>query len=1101
MENDRRRSGPHTAEVEELFARAMERPPGERAAFVESAASGNDALRREVESLLGYHDRGERALESPPLRIADEVDAALRLEGGDEPSHPVSIGPYRIERSLGSGGMGQVYLARRDAGAAPVAVKVLLPGVPGRALAERFERERQALASLRHTGIATLLDSGKTPEGLPYLVMEFVDGESITDFCDRRRLTVRERIGLFRRVCDAVQYAHRNLVLHRDLKPSNILITRDGSPKLLDFGIAKILDAGTSIEEATLTSPSQRVLTPEYASPEQFRGDRVSTQTDVYSLGVLLYVILTGRRPYALGGMTRSEMLRTVCEREPPRPSEAVGLGSGGAVAARTVPGRHESVGEAEWGREALRRLLAGDLDMIVMMALRKEPERRFPSVEALSEDLRRHLVHLPILARKGTLRYRAQKFVKRNRAAAAAALVLLVAAAATLVGVSREARLLRQREASLRARAFVDEILSIPPLDPGTRDEIRAAVARRAGGLLSTLDGQESESLAFARSVAAACEMRFLDDLAVEWRERALEAAGLTTGADPALHLYEAGRSYHRALRFERAEARLAAALDRARSGRSAISESDVLHEIGRVHRSAGDFERARSSLEAGLDALRAGRGARDGEAEVAALLDLAGALEDLGDPERAESLLRDGLGLANGVEGPAGTALRGLVHHRLGSLLWASPRFREAHPHVRRAVADLRSGVSADDPRLATAANDLAFFLRLSERLSYDTASSAVWREAFDLRTRLFGEKSLAVAESYHTLSLSHSGPDAAWAHDKALDFFRDLLPARHPRLVDPLARLGETLTGLEAPELDRAERLLTEALEISRARYGPAHWRSARVEALLGWNLGLQGRSGESVTLITKGLGRLDECLGKDHPWVGSLAHRSIPALKRAGRPELAVPLSERWTAGRWIWPFSTTHRDDDNSMEAAADLDFEDDLAEKTVLVPDWNHEGSRVRLWIYGKPYNNFGGGFRNLEDHLIEVNEGGEKTLRFDVRAAFVVAEAFQWTSFEIPAAWIVRGENVFRIREDHRPDWRETRPWEFNNLLLGIDLDRDDDRSWWIAGNRPCCPELANETMRAEKPLASSSPLLAGHRDRGLRECRGELMMFLEIY
>jgi non-specific serine/threonine protein kinase/serine/threonine-protein kinase len=370
------------------------------------------------------------------------------------------LGPYRLIREIGHGGMGAVYLGVRDDDAFQkrVAIKVLKRGMDTESIVRRFRHERQILASLEHPYIAGLLDGGTTADGRPYFAMEYVEGQSIVDYCDAHRIETRARLDLFRKVCAAVQYAHQNLIIHRDIKPANVLVTQDGTPRLLDFGIAKLLNPELSGHTLAPTAPGLQLMTPEYASPEQVRGDTVTTATDVYSLGVLLYELLAGRLPYRLTSRAPAEIMRIVCESEPIRPSTAVTrieaepaaeaeTGSDAASGATPVskPERLTSVDV-----ERLRRSLVGDLDNIVLKALNKEPSRRYASADQFSEDVRRHLAGLPVIARKDTWTYRTTKFVRRNRAAVVAAAMTLVALVAGIIGTTWQARAAR----AARARA-----------------------------------------------------------------------------------------------------------------------------------------------------------------------------------------------------------------------------------------------------------------------------------------------------------------------------------------------------------------------------------------------------------------------------------------------------------------------------------------------------------------------------------------------------------------------------------------------------------------------------------------------------------------------
>jgi len=409
--------------VKEILHNALDIPRAERAAFLDQACNGNGELRGEVESLLRSHEDAGTFIEEP-------VAAAPKLTppSADTLGIGADIGPYRIVQLIAEGGMGSVYQAVRvdDLYRKVVAIKVIRRGVYGDYGLRRFDTERQILAHLDHPNIAKLLDGGATPDGRPYFVMDFIAGTPIDEYCDTHRLTISERLNFFLTVCSAVHYAHQNLVIHRDIKPQNILVTEEGAVKLLDFGIAKLLDpdsvGATSVRTITLTT--MQAMTPEYASPEQLHGDKVTTASDIYSLGVLLYRLLTGHRPYALESRSIEELWDHIRNRPPRRPSTVI----------RTTDSEitPESVSNARNTRpERLERQLAGDIDNILLMALRKEPERRYASVEQLANDLRRHLQGHPVTARPDTLRYRTSKFIRRHRAGVLAAALFVV----TLLG------------------------------------------------------------------------------------------------------------------------------------------------------------------------------------------------------------------------------------------------------------------------------------------------------------------------------------------------------------------------------------------------------------------------------------------------------------------------------------------------------------------------------------------------------------------------------------------------------------------------------------------------------------------------------------------
>ena len=373
-------------QVREILDGAIALPGSERTAYLEAACLPDASLRSEVESLLRSHEAaGSVFLKNPAIDLknaAAEI-ASTRNRVGRK------IGVYEIAEEIGRGGMGEVYRALRADGQydKQVAIKLVRVGLDTPMLLERFRHERQILASLDHPNIARLHDGGTTEDGIPYLVMELIEGEPVDTYCDAHKLSITHRLQLFRQVCSAVQYAHQRLVIHRDLKPSNVLVTAGGVPKLLDFGIAKLLDPA-AVVETTLERP----MTPEYASPEQIRGDPITTASDVYSLGIVLYQLLAGRSPY---GDTRSphELARAVCETDPGKPSSVVLKPRPVRRGEENQPATPEQISSSREGSPAkLHRRLAGDLDNIVLKALRKEPHRRYASVEQFAEDIRRHL-------------------------------------------------------------------------------------------------------------------------------------------------------------------------------------------------------------------------------------------------------------------------------------------------------------------------------------------------------------------------------------------------------------------------------------------------------------------------------------------------------------------------------------------------------------------------------------------------------------------------------------------------------------------------------------------------------------------------------------
>jgi serine/threonine protein kinase len=499
-------------EIRDLFEAALERPPAEREQFVISTSGEDLELRAEVLQML-------RAEAEPAGPIDDPALAAFRpVTSETQPADSLTsqglegrrIGQYLLQRCIGSGGMGTVYLATRDDDAFQknVAVKVVTPPAGSLDLLRHFQRERQILATLDHPNIARLLDGGTTADGLPYLVMEYIEGQPIDEYCNERRLGIIERLKLFRVVCDAVHYAHQNLVVHRDLKPRNILVSSRGTVKLLDFGIAKLLSPEQENPTTALTRTAISALTPEYASPEQFKGEAITTAADVYSLGVVLYELLTGQRPYRLKSRVLHEIARVICEEDPTQPSAVVNEGA--------AP---ESMNVLADGKpERLRRRLRGDLDNILLMALRKEPRRRYASVQQFDEDLKRHLEGIPVTARKSTFIYRAARFVRRHRMGVAASALFLMALAAAMAATSWfaytaaiERRRAEQRERDTRQLA-VDLLKDVDPVLralPGS-GAARGRVLSNATKILDNLNSPSPRPSIFELPVRSVVDVLF---------------------------------------------------------------------------------------------------------------------------------------------------------------------------------------------------------------------------------------------------------------------------------------------------------------------------------------------------------------------------------------------------------------------------------------------------------------------------------------------------------------------------------------------------------------------------------------------------------------
>jgi len=685
--------------VKRILGDALDLDPAARPAFIAAACGGDERLRGRVEMLAASADGDWELVDAAPAaRLAAFFDAAPRSRIGDR------IGAYEILSELGHGGMGMVYLAGRadDEFQKKVAIKLMRPGSASEDALRRFRSERQIAASLDHPNIARLLDGGTTEAGEPYFVLEYVEGEPLIEWCDHRRLPVDGRLELFREICGAVQHAHQGLVVHRDIKPGNIFVTSAGVPKLLDFGIAKLLQPDGAAVTAAETGTQMRLMTPEYASPEQVRGRRVTTASDVYSLGVVLYELLSGRQPYRVTTGDPEELIRVVCERDPERPSTAVTLASPGAETPVAVRG--ETVA-------GLARRLRGDLDAIVLKALRKEPELRYASADQLSEDIGRHLAGVPVLARRGTAGYRAGKFVRRHRVGLAAAALVVAALAGGVVMTVREARRARAAEARAQRRfddvrqlansflnEFHDSIRNLPGSTPARRLLVQKG--------LTYLDNLSRE---------ATDDASLLRDLADGYHRLADLQGNPGSGAAMLGDMAGAQESLRKcvALReklMRSPQARPQDSLDLARAY-SALANAFTLD--GNANAAVASSRKAAAVFDAALALAPGNRKAIDGLA--AAKITLGSALQIAGSTDEALAAFRDAL--ARHLELCASDAsdvpaCRGVFvcYYKIGNLEITRDRDAEAAAAFREAVR-VADGFHRGEPGNGLYQRDLAF------------------------------------------------------------------------------------------------------------------------------------------------------------------------------------------------------------------------------------------------------------------------------------------------------------------------------------------------------------------------------------------------------
>ena len=830
-------------QIEEIFQAALDCEPAQRSALLDSACGDDQELRVEVEALLHSHDQS-------PSIAASAFDDGMRLleHQAERLREGQRIGPYLVIREIGRGGMGSVFLAARadDAFQKLVAIKIIRRGLDTDDILRRFRGERQILAKLDHPNITRLLDAGSTDDGLPYFVMEYIEGKPIDQYCDEHKLNITERLKLYQAICSAVGYAHQNLVIHRDIKPGNILVTKEGVPRLLDFGIAKLLAAEPETSDTTQTIA--RRLTPEYASPEQLRGDAITTVSDVYSLGVLLYVLLTGRRPYRVPTRTFEELTNAVVSEEPERPSALVMHGEN--IGTAVIP---ESLSATREGTpERLRRRLRGDLDTIVLMALRKEPRRRYASPDRLSEDISRHLSNLPVIARRDTAGYRIAKFVRRHAAGVSAAalvsVILIAGIAITLwqVHVAREQRDLARLEQAKadRIKLFLADMLSFSSpeysssnptknrdakvsdvLDQAAKQasseladqpEVLAEVEGTIGGVYAGMGrfdqaetmlrearertiriyGHDSHQTAevsgsladalLANGKPTEADALFREDIDIE---RKLEAKGQGNPKNMAYVLAGYGSMLDQ--RNDRTASQyLSEALKYTYvfAGKDRVFVAMIYNDLSNEAGYRGDPAERERYVRAALDEYN--RLPPGVYVEKAVTLSNLGALLiSKGKYSEAEPLVREGLALRLKVFGNAHIGTAG-AYHRLSDLLYRQGKYSEAEKAAQDAIDVYKRALQAPENNVLYS-NPILEMGMILDRLGNSRKAEAYMRQSLAIRTRLLPKGNLQISTAQQVLGEFLVGRKRfVEAEPLLLESYQSLeatTPANDPRRAD--------------------------------------------------------------------------------------------------------------------------------------------------------------------------------------------------------------------------------------------------------------------------------------------------------------------------
>ncbi|HET9294747.1 MAG TPA: serine/threonine-protein kinase [Gemmatimonadales bacterium] len=839
---------PRWTRVAEFFAELTEADAGTRLSRLEAIGREDPVLREEVESLLAAH-----------------VNPGLlgSLDDRVEIPPPGRIGPFRLLEILGTGGMGVVYLAEREGGdfTQRVALKLVRAGFADPRLEERLRRERRILATLEHPGIARFIDGGTTATGQSYFAMEFIEGTSLIDFCTSGALPIADRLRLFIEVCEALNYAHQQLVVHGDLKPGNILVTREGRPKLLDFGIAELLDPSTG---EGLHPRTQPWMTPAYASPEQICGDRITAPTDVYALGVMLFELLTGQLPYEVDGLTPAQMGRVICDQPPSRPSSM--------AADKTI-----------------RHRLEGDLDTIILKALAKEPNRRYDSAARLAADLRRYLDGRPVLAQPDSLGYRMGKFVRRHRLSVAAGVLLFLSLVGGLAAVSWQAAVAgRQRDRAEESRrqseelsAFLISLFQAADPSQSGSDTLAARALLRRG--IARVEELGSEPAIQARMLDALGQIqlrlgRYRD--AEQMIDRAYQLRRRVFGE----HHPETAQSYRSLALVARTDSRareadslyrLALAIQREVLGEEAPAVAETLLDLAYTDVALARLDSAQIHSEQAVQIRKASLGPNDplvadaqlilartqwrnldymgAEANTKAAIALrtsvsgprhpqtAAAIVQLGDlyqeflgrPVEAESLYRAALAIEEAAMGPDNMFLV----HVLGSL--ATQR-SEQGDHVeaerlwRRYFRITRTVLGDHHPSVAVAMENLASELLAQGRLD---EAAAMATDALVLHRRLRGAGHVATAGPLSTLANIRRAQgrydEATALGEEALELRLRALGDRHGLVAIMYQFLGQV--SLEAGRPREADSLFAQAIEVYRASVPDNHPRILELESL--------------------------------------------------------------------------------------------------------------------------------------------------------------------------------------------------------------------------------------------------------------------------
>jgi serine/threonine protein kinase/Flp pilus assembly protein TadD len=884
------------ARLQEAFHRLVDCPESERRAMLASVCGDDAELRGELEEMLA-NDMGSEE------RLREAIGGAVAhvVEGQRNRFIGTLLGAYRITDVLGHGGMGTVYLAKRadQQYEQKVAIKLVEQMAVHPQLRTRLRAERQILANLDHPDIARLIDGGETAEGVPYLIIEYIGGKPIDEYCDLHRLGVRERLQLLERVCAAVDYAHRNLIVHRDLKPGNILVTADGHPKLLDFGIAKLLHPDPATQAVAVTRMQDRLLTPEHAAPEQVLGRTITIAADVYALGVLLYQLLCGRSPYALHDSTALGLERAICIEDPPRPSSLFRSGRAGALVEAGGFDAPAVAAKRSATVEKMRRQLSGDIDEIILKAMRKEPRERYETAAQLAEDIRRHLQGQPVVARQGSRRYRALKFIRRN--AMSMSLVATIFLALTTFAIMTWMQKVRlgeqikiaeeQRSTAQQVSAFLVDIFGAA--DPfnaqGRKTTAEELLERGAANIQKNLNEQPEVRAQMLESIGFAFQRRNQFDRAIPLLEQALTIRRQTeqpAGERVATSLFNLADALRGTGNYASADGyyRQALALSKEVFGERDQRVALVMVSMARLEQVQDRPETAEKLLNHAIDIYREQLGSDHKEVGIA-YADLASIMLWKDDLARAEEYERKALEILQARVARTDPDYANALG-ALGLVLVKRGKLDEAEKPLTESLDLHRTIFGSDHPRLAGVLSSLGMLY--DKRGDYQKAIEQA-EAALAISRRAYGERHYLTGyylDSLANLEFKAKRTAAALSNVRtAIDIFRESMSTDHVYVASSEHLLGEIL--LARGDAQGAIGPLRHAIAVNTTAYGATSWRTARSQSTLGAALARAGEFDEAEDLLVGSHRILLKELGAEDPLTRAAHERVVDFLGARGR----------------------------------------------------------------------------------------------------------------------------------------------------------------------------------------------------------------------